>query len=896
MHKYIKITSAFAFVLVCTLVLAACGGTSQEKAFTANADIPQSVYARSTSTVSVSLATAGGYWQGIHASVQLVDVGAVKPLIDCGPGQAISPGNSGDFSCQIPPLNLGTSNEHKLQVLVNGKPNPPSPVPVYVENGGRVHAELVDASGVEISQVEPGDTFYVSFATRPTAFVTGPTAESAPEGRYSVSVPSGWFAGGTNGACTLTMTDPACKVAVTVPYGAPPGTYGLDLDKATGSSIFSPYLLAVGVKAATLGSAGAVTGSSGHLTFYVAQNISDTLYAGSQFNYLPVVLFKNTSTQPLDLSSATVTVNSGLKTTGLKSGCVTKLTKNASYIFANCTTLAPFDQTTGGPLFAVSGEIPQHTSPLQATVKFTISGSSGTLATYTKDVSFVPYVAKHVAVSVKAPTTGSAFYAVASMEKWNGGSPPPNYLIKFSKQNGYYVGDISTTVAATAFNKYQIPLSQTQSTLFYIPYGQSGVMYLNRGKIRSSQTPTHTGSLNPPRWLRLEMSYGSATQANAEILYFDQSYVNALGVMAAFNVMGKASPLSLYTQDTSHGILSQYLKLDNSQQVLRAIAKEFGDQHDSKVWKYDCSRQAGVQNYVRASFSGSGTNCKVNKYTEILAPITIANVILSANGKSYYMDPMRKAGSASGSTYGGPNDYYTSYIGSLWNYFKNNPMYVDTVLAQSASSGIGISTCIVKGTVTTSGDLVFTRYSGTCPTSKGPSGSNTVTTADPLVFAKFLPCDFLQAAGSATCNTQGSGKSLRQTGLYGVSDSYRAAVGEAIAAYQAAGLLPVCPGLVPPGLNLKKVNGTIEMTKDNARAITEHGGGFTNPTCLTSKAAPLWNVYAAILGKYDNVYSYSYGDYLGASGTVNFNPPATPAAWFTNLGKVAQPVTVKIIK
>ncbi|MGH8274769.1 MAG: hypothetical protein ACRES9_11070 [Gammaproteobacteria bacterium] len=447
MFRYIKPLSMSAFVSGCALLLSACGGGGgtpqpppQPAVITAHADIPESVFAGSTSTINVSL-TAPGNPSGT-AKVQLVDVGTAIPQINCGAAQTLSiGGDSGNFGCQAPQINLGSSNEHQLQVNVNGKPNLSSSVPVYVENGGRVYATLTSASGAPIEEADLGQTFDVSFSA-PTA------SQRAVAGQYTVTAPSGW-AVGSNGACTIDADHQSCEVSVTVPTDANLSTYGLDLDKAAGSSLLSPYLLPVTVEGLSLGGAG----GTHPLSFDLDQNISDTLYTGSQFKYRPVFLFKNKSGHALKITSVKV---QGL--TDVKSGCVAKPNTKAAYTLttpppasAGCT-LAPISGPTAiGPLYAVSGALTTAPALSTKSVAVTISGSAGTLVNYRTEVTFVPYEPGEIAVRIVPPASGSALHVAAAMEKWKKcpKSKPkcnPLYMIKFTAPP-YLIGKISGSVS-----------------------------------------------------------------------------------------------------------------------------------------------------------------------------------------------------------------------------------------------------------------------------------------------------------------------------------------------------------------------------------------------------------------------------------------------------------------
>lgn len=913
MLRSTRFLSMVLFIASVGALLSACNGGSVKftpKNVSATADIPDSVYAGSMATVGVALtASAKPSWN--TAKVKLVDVGAVTPRIDCGPAQTLSiGGNSGTFSCQAPEANLGSSNEHQLQVTVNGKPSLPDSIPVEVVNGGRVYATLTDASGAPIEDADPGETINVSFSAD--------TSRRAVAGRYTVTVPGGWQVGGYNGACTIDVNSPSsCTVPVTVPAAATAATYGLDLSKADGSSLLSPYVLPVTVEGLALLGASSVGDSDDSLRFDLAQNISKTLYmgtgaGGTPFNYHPVFLFKNTSKTPLTITSASVTALSAVK-----AGIVPKPSADAVYgtlTTPATTTLEPFDAATGGPLYAVSGSLATGTALSTKTITVNISGNKK----YQTDVTFVPYVPGKLAVRLLPSASSTAIHVAAIIEHWVK-NPKMPYMVGFTAvpaAQTYYTGVISTAPSANytsggkvipgEFDKHQITASSTHGLLFYMPHGQSGVIYFTLGKINSTSPLTHTGSATPPRWLRVEFTYGGPLKAPdpyaTESLYADQSYVNAITVMGQVNLMGKLAPLDLFTQSDTRGINSGHYNL-SPQHVFQAMLAQFNHQHDPSVWGYDCKRGHGLQNYIRR---GAPTTCPTsNDVTGILAPIAVAGLpVQSFSGHGYCLDPMipGKLDANGNCSYAyEPTRYYDSYIDALWTYLKTHPIYIRTTFADDLA-GNGLASCIVKGGVNQSGALVFTQFSGagTCPTSKGPNGSNTVAQ---LKMTKFLPCDFLEAAGSSSCHLGARpeiGKGQFQLGLYGLDGSYRIAVGEVLASFQAAGLLPLC--LSPPYKGYvdtyKPSSGASSypiMDRATARGMLANHMAYQNPACLKNLSArPFWNVYAEILGNYDNVYNYSFGDFLGLSGTVTFAPPAGTAAWFNDLGKVAQPITVSI--
>lgn len=834
MFKPVKTPGIFVLVSGCALLLCACGGGSENlqpsplpAAITAHADFPESVYAGATVTFNVSLTSSDQ--SGGTANVQLVDVGTVTPQIDCGQPQTLAvDGNGGTFTCRTPQASPGSDNIHQLQIYVNDEPNLPAPVAVKVVNGGQVRAQLTSASGTVIQAAGVGQTFYVSFSTT--------TKERVAAGRYTVTAPDGWSLG-NDGVCDINAQNSSCRVPVTVASNAESTFYGIKLDAAEDSSLLSPFLLPLFVGAVR--SAGAHLAADGPgfkeryspLPTYVAQNISETLYSGPEFTYKPVFIFKNTSKDTLHISTVTAT---GL--TGVKYGCkVEKPLKNADYTLDSTVAcdLPP------SALYAVSGLLDKTTtastvaSALSALpLEITIKDGSRTLQDLQMTVTLVPYVSGHLAVRVIALKNPARVWLAVNYGK---------HMTHFSGDP--LVGTVSNETSTKHFKDNQVELPA--NGLFYIPHGKSGDMRFTQtpGGFTTETVPSVSASLTPPIFLLMEMTYFSN-----EELYIDQSYVNAIGVMAAFNVMGSAAPLNLYTQSTVHGIGYVFFNLPESQQkIFEAMKKQF-EQQKSDVWHYVPDR--GVQNYVREE---KGT------ITNILAPISVEGIIISHDGKSYSLDPMMN------------KHYYRDYINSLWEYMKAHPIYVNAQFV-IGTNGASPTDCVLKGTVGSADTLTFTKYSGTCPeTDKyGVSYKN-------LVIHKFEACDFLQAAGNAGCHTGPDG----QEGLFGPNGSYRIAVGEVLASYQAAGLLPLCA-------NPKQV-----MSKAHAQSIMAKHGGFKNPACIgLSSAAPVWNVYAEVLSDYSNVYAYSYGDFLGLDGTANFDPATLSAPLKSELHGVAQPVTI----
>ncbi len=83
------------------------------------------------------------------------------------------------------------------------------------------------------------------------------------------------------------------------------------------------------------------------------------------------------------------------------------------------------------------------------------------------------------------------------------------------------------------------------------------------------------------------------------------------------------------------------------------------------------------------------------------------------------------------------------------------------------------------------------------------------------------------------------------------------------------------------------------MTSANAAADVDNNLGFVNPSCLSGLTTPTYNVYAGALLPYVNVYTYSYGDFLGRDGTVTYTYSAFPLTLANEIPR-AQPITVTL--
>lgn len=812
---------------------------------TAHTVIPLSVVASSPFTVNVSLTSTGK--SGGTASVQVVDVGTVTPKIDCGSAQTLTIGGAGgNFTCQAPAVNLGQSNTHQLQVNVNGTANLPAPVAVGVVNGGRVDVQLTNTSGSPISTAQPSQTVEVAFSTTTTPKAIG---------KYTVTAPSGWTIG-NGAACSFTGSNSSCKVPVTVAAKAASGAYTISIVPENGSSELSATSLPLTVQNQP---------SSNTMTFDLAQNIAETLYANlpsqaTTFTYNPVFLFKNPSTTA-SLSITAVNASGFNAKASVKYGCnIAAPSLTAAYPLSTSPscTLKP------GQLYAVVGNLDNSfpaptpaTAPVVGTASISISiqGSTKTFVNYDTNVTFVQYKEGYVAVRAVNKNLSEG------PELWIAAVYGPN-MVQFSGSPPVGTAPNSGTLN---FAGDQIQLPQTGG-VFYMPYGDSGGIYLTRASagfssIPANSAPTPTGSVQAPPFLQIEFTYKknlgggkapcTATPTLCESLTVDQTYVNFINVLGRFNSMGKADA-NVLVESAGGGFNKSYTKA----QIFQGVADFFNKQ--GAPWAYDPTRHTtgtpeGLQNYVQHATPTSTSS----SITEVLAPIQVfAPGAVTAPWPVPYYDPM-------------PNNYYDQYIQDSWTYLKSHPVYIHITSALT-----GTSNCVLKGAITpatapgTSGQLVFNQSSGTCPP-EADSPNN-------IAFYDLDKCDFVLAAGGA-CTHPGA--------LFGVNNTYRSVLGQTIAAYEAIGLFP-CAG----------TSSSAPMSPANAQADVASGNAFKNPSCLTGLGpAPTWNVYAAALRPYVDVYTYAYGDFLGIDRTVTFsvNAFASSPTLYKDMPRV-QPVTISL--
>lgn len=632
------------------------------------------------------------------------------------------------------------------------------------------------------------------------------------------------------------------------------------------------------------------------MAFYLAQNITDTLYANlpsqtQTFTYVPVFLFQNTSGGTLSITGGTV---SGLS--ALQYGCNVTVSQQASYALTNTATCS----LPNNGYYAVSGTLANTFASLPTsptTISIAVNNGNAALATYDYSVNFVQYVPGHVAVRVvNAPSAGTV--TVASAYGAN--------MVNFAADgNNNEVGTLGSDASASDFQADQLPLSKTGGVI-YMPYGSSGEIYLTRaaGGFNTTAVPSVTGAPQPPAFLQIELTYmqniaGGACPAagpTCESLTVDQTYVNFISMMGSFSAMGNTAPLALDTQAAEiHGVNSGYTQ----QQIFAGVSNTFNSL--GVPWAYN--KANGTANYIQEDSQGN--------ITSIIAPVQNFGVA--------GFDPM-----ASDPT------YYSTYVSDLWTYLKTHPVYIDAqgTATQPATNSPFDNTdqCVLQGEVDTNpgdanyNELVFSVSSGNCPTegySVLPSmvgsacGVTNTQPAQPanlpcgdtiqdLVFDPFNACDFVLAAGNSGCHPVtdptdpnagaqaiNADTFFMNRGLWGPNGTYRALIGRAIAGYQAAGLLPCSSA------GAATSSPTQPMNAKNADALIAGETAFSNPGCLGTLPGPVYNVYTSALRPYVNVYSYSYGDFLGIDGTVTYSANALPSALYQNM-PVAQPVTITL--
>jgi hypothetical protein len=635
------------------------------------------------------------------------------------------------------------------------------------------------------------------------------------------------------------------------------------------------------------------TPSSSKLELLYEENIGETLYyngaTGSQFTYKPTFVFKNTSGSSVTVNSVDVSDTAYLTNVAYQCNGVSQAlpcTLSADQTFSVNGVLADFSEAN-------------NSKTLSLTLK---DAGSDTLGQYEITTQFVKYLDGYVAVrTINSNTDATSLYLAAAY-----GGNTVNFA---ANGDGLYVG---TTGASTLFKTDDFNFPSKDGGVVYLPYGSSGTLYLSFEQFTSEPTP-NPNAPGTPGFFTAELTYlqqvpsppakCTATGETCEQLTLDTTYVNYIQYFGSASTLGTSSylPNTVLTGKGYAGAKDSAISKGTA-----AVYKDIYDVYQTfdTPWKYNAAGTVMTDNYFATSKSGGVIPADT---TILYAPIQLFQAGQATNV------PMA-------------NDYYDGYINALWDHLKNNPIYVDA----NSITNPAKSNCILKGQVDGSNNLVFSPVSGndcpswayvvsslvtspttpfanctgsTAPVSGGTNCADTVDT--PLTFTKFNTCDFVTAAGSASCSgtTIDESNFVTNTTLWGPNGTFRAIIGRAVAAYQAAGLLPICSGsgMTPIG------EGT-PMNQTNSREAVATGNAFQNPSCLTglSDSKPVYNLYSKELSNYVQAYTYSYGDFLGMDATITYSRNAfsgndsvgetcatTPDSPFCHLPK-ALPITLKI--
>lgn len=864
-----------------SMLLSGCpaGGSGPSTPTTVTAfHVPEQVTANSTFNVTVAVqsgsSTSGASQaSGLVRGVYIADVTPSATPIDCGDEKpATVDGDVLTFSCTAPQAMPSGSNEHTLAVRVQNTSDAEEKASVEVVNDGVVDDTLTDTSGASVAQVTPGQTLMVTFSS---------SSNPAGVGQYTVIAPTGWTINGS-AVCTLPGSSGSdCQVKLVVPANETLGVKDyVKLSAQSGSSRLENMYFPVDVVQSGTPSGGTPAGG---LAFQYAENISDTVYANlpgqtPAFTYNVRYTFKNMSGGTVNVDSA---ATQGLS--GVQYEC-------AGTVSASAACALP-----GNGYLVVSGQLQNDlASDLDPTaaqrsmdvyVQLLDSGKA-ILAQHSNRIYLADYrpgyVAFHIVNPTRQPTIIGAFVG--------------NSMIDFS--TGKLVNGID-------FKKYSYRMPVDGGTV-YVPPGSGIKIYIahTKNNFSFSAVPSSTGSPEEPPYVVTEMTYtenppkGACQWGPTECptLTVDESYVNSIAILARLNAIGNAGHQDaagqpLITEDATFGAVTS-LTTKQLFDTVQANLVQLGG-----PW---------------AKLAETGTVAGKQVITRIEAPIAVSPVPS--------LDPF-------------PAGYYDDYVDKLWTYYSTsaNYMLVNASGVGDASGNIRpADDCIVKGQVATTGanagKLVFQKYSGTCPqgyvvaglTGMGAPGSNTCgpsknqgcyDTTD-LVFSRFNDCDFLQATGSGECHqyvdpTSGNANPQNvdaatffvNDGLWGPNGTYRAVIGRAIAAYQAAGLLPAPSSTT--AVPAQPCSPPQVMQKENAAAIVvleiTASGSLASTPCLSGLTIPSYNAYANALLPYVDVYTYSYSDFLGRDGTVTFSEQAYNGT--TPLPpplQRAQPVTVTL--
>lgn len=188
-----------------------------------------------------------------------------------------------------------------------------------------------------------------------------------------------------------------------------------------------------------------------------------------------------------------------------------------------------------------------------------------------------------------------------------------------------------------------------------------------------------------------------------------------------------------------------------------------------------------------------------------------------------------------------PTDYFTPapglYSADLWDYYKTHTLLVDASGA-TGCTGVTLSGHVSEGSGVYT--FAFTSVSTpACDTSITAIATNTAGLPNNY--------DFFGGAGSST-----------DAITWGATNTPLAIVGEAIVAAQSVGLMPYPDGEVLSSTNVRTHTFYTDTQTDLLETTSAHTYTHT-----------MFNVYSQAVSEFFNCYTYPYGDFLGADGTVS---------------------------
>lgn len=599
-----------------------------------------------------------------------------------------------------------------------------------------------------------------------------------------------------------------------------------------------------------------------------AQNIGETLYFNADasampfFTYEPQFVFVNEAADSATVDA--VAVSDADYMTNLTYKCAGKAgalpcTLKPGESFEVLAKLAGFSPASADKKTVVK------TAQLQLIKQDVADTESGTqkvlVGEYEMTTEFVPYVPGYIAMRTVNSRAGQQAYLAAAYGA--------NTLHFAKDADGLYKGTIGSEMQ---FETDSYKLQDISGGLVYVPYGESGTVYLSYEPFNyeAAPSPSQPGT---PGFFMAEFTYPNpttcgASQAVCESLYLDTTYVNFMQYFGSASSIGASSylPTSVLTGYGYAGATDAAIA-KGTEAVFNDIYNEY--QTFDAPWKYV---PPATPNMTANYFATSVENGTIPDDTTVLyAPVQLFQAGKATN------QPMN-------------NDYYDDYINALWLHLETNPIYVDA----NSITNPAKSNCILKGEVKNNA-LSFSAVSGndcpahayvvpamvssfsSCATGAPEVGGTNCADTPNLTFDKFNTCDFATAAGSNNCGASAITEANFTTNktLWGPNGTFRAIVGRAITSYQAAGILPICANS-----GMTEISQDSPMNQTNSRAAIATGKAFENPSCLAglSDQKPVYNLYSKELSKYVQAYTYSYGDFLGMDATITYGRNAFPGS------------------